>query len=124
MPTPPAPAAAVPWVVVLGLLQVFDVVVHAATGQIEPLRVAANVLIAGWAIVAVVRRAPLPGLAVPAALGAYLLLNAVFVALEGATNPEQGGAVRWMLFALIAATTVALLGLAAARTRASAGATT
>jgi hypothetical protein len=96
----------------------------AATDQIEPLRVVANVLIAGWAVVAAVRRAPAGRLAVPAALGAYLLLNAVFVALEGVTNPDQGDAVRWMLFALIAATTVAVLGLSAARTRASARATT
>jgi hypothetical protein len=124
MRMPSAPTVVLPWVVVLGLLQVFDVVVHAATDQIEPLRVVANVLIAGWAGVAVVRRAPAGRLAVPAALGAYLLLNAVFVALEGVTNPDQGGAVRWMLFALIAATTVAVLGLSAARTRASARATT
>jgi hypothetical protein len=124
MRMPSAPAVVLPWVVVLGLLQVFDVVVHAATDQIEPLRVVANVLIAGWAVVAAVRRGPAGRLAVPAALGAYLLLNAGFVALEGVTNPDQGDAVRWMLFALIAATTVAVLGLSAARTRASARATT
>jgi hypothetical protein len=122
MRLPSAPAVVLAWVVIL--LQVFDVVVHAATDQIEPLRVAANFLVAGSAIVALVRSAAARGLAVPTALGAYLLLNAVFVALEGFTNPDQGGAVRWMLFALIAATTVAGLGLAAARTRASARATT
>jgi hypothetical protein len=124
MRMPSAPAVVLPWVAVLGLLQVFDVVVHAATDQIEPLRVAANVVIAGWAVVAAVRRARAGRLAVPAALGAYLLLNAVFVALECVANPDQGGAVRWMLFALIAATTGAVLGLSAARTRASARATT
>jgi hypothetical protein len=118
MRMPSAPAVVLAWVVIL--LQVVDVVVHAATDQIEPLRVAANVLIAGSAIVAVVRSASTRGLVVPAALGAYLLLNAVFVGFEGATNPDQGGAVRWMLFALISTTTVAALGLAAARTRASA----
>ena len=117
MPSPSVPPLVLTWAVVLGLVQVFDVGVHVAAGQIEPLRVAASVLIAGWAIVAVVRRAATRGLAVQAALGAYLLLNAVFVALEGLTNPAQGGAVRWMLFALVAATTVAVLGLAAARAR-------
>jgi hypothetical protein len=122
MRMPSAPPVVLTWVVVL--LQVFDVVVHAATDQIEPLRVAANVLIAGSAVVAVVRSAAAGGLAVPAALGAYLMLNAVFVALAGAANPYQGGAVRWMLFALIATTTVAALGLAVARTRASASTTT
>lgn len=121
MRRPPASAIVLTWVVVL--LQVFDVVVHAATDQIEPLRVAANVLIAGSAIVAMVSSAAARGRAFPAALGAYLLLNAVFVALAGATNPHQGGAVRWMLFALIATTTVAALGLAAARTRGAARAT-
>jgi hypothetical protein len=121
MRMPSAPPVVLTWVVVL--LQVFDVVVHAATDQIEPLRVAANLLIAGSAVVAAVRSAA-GGLAVPAALGAYLMLNAVFVALAGAANPYQGGAVRWMLFALIATTTVAALGLAVARTRASASTTT
>lgn len=119
-PTPPAPTVVLTGVVALVLLQGFDVSVHAVAGQIEPLRVAASVLIAGWAIVAVVRHDAARGLAVQVALGAYLLLNAVFVALEGATKPDQGGAVRWLLFALVAATTVAVLGLAAARARASA----
>jgi len=118
--TPPVPHVVLAWVVALVLLQGVDVSVHAAAGQIEPLRVVASVLIAGWAIVAVVRRDAARGLVVQAALGAYLLLNAVFVALEGVTNPDQSGAVRWPLFALVAATTVAVLGLAAARARASA----
>ncbi len=122
MPTPfrSLRPAVLAWAAVLGLLQGFDVGVHAAAGQIEPLRVAASVLIAGWAVVALVRRDAARGLAVRAALAAYLLLNAMFVALEGPTNPAPGGAVRWMLFALVAATTVVALGLATARARAAA----
>lgn len=119
-PTRSPRPAVLAWASVLGLLQGFDVGVHAAAGQLEPLRVVANVLIAGWAVVAVVRSDAARGLAVQGALGAYLLLNAVFVALEGPTNPAQGGAVRWLLFALVVATTGAVLGLATARTRAAA----
>ncbi len=120
MPNRPVPSAVLAWAAVLGLLQGFDIGVHVAAGQLEPLRVAANVLIAGWAVVAVVRIDAARGRAVQGALGAYLLLNAVFVALEGPTNPAQGGAVRWMLFALVVATTVAVLGLATVRARAGA----
>jgi hypothetical protein len=115
MPKPAVPPAVLAWIVFLFLLLVFDVGMHAAAGQIEPLRVAASVFIAAWAVVVIVSRAAARGLAVQAALGAYLLLNAVFIALEGFTNADQGGAVRWTLFALVAATTVAVLGLAAAR---------
>ena len=118
MAKPPVPPAVLAWAAVLGLVQGFDVGVHLASGQLEPLRVAASLLIVGWAVVAVVRRDAARGLAVQAALGAYLLLNAVFVALEGPTNPAQDGAVRWMLFVLVVATTVAVLGFATARTRA------
>jgi hypothetical protein len=32
----------------------------------------------------------------------YLLLNLVFLALEGVTNPEQGGALRVTLFVFVA----------------------
>jgi len=122
MPTPirSLRPAVLAWAAALGLLQGVDVGAHAAAGQIEPLRVAASVLIAGWAVVALVRLDAARGLAVQAALAAYLLLNALFVALEGATNPAQGGAMRWLLFALVVATTVVVLGLATARARAAA----
>jgi hypothetical protein len=120
MPNRPVPIAVLAWAGVIGLVQGLDVGVHVAAGQLEPLRVAANVLIALWAVVAVVRTDAARGLAVRGALGGYLLLNAVFVALDGPTNPAQGGAVRWMLFALVVATTVAVLGLATARARVAA----
>ena len=120
MPNRPVPIAVLAWASVLGLLQGFDIGVHVAAGQLEPLRVAANVLIAVWGVIAVVRRGAARGLALRGALAGYLLLNAGFVVLEGPTNPAQGGAVRWMLFALVVATTVAVLGLATARARAGA----
>ena len=120
MPIRPIPIAVRAWAAIPGLLQAFDVAVHVAAGQLEPLRVVANVLIAVWSGAAIVRPGAARGLAVPMALGGYLLLNAVFVALKGPTNPAQGGAVRWMLFALVVATTGGVLGLATARARAAA----
>jgi hypothetical protein len=117
MPHRSASTAVLAWAGVIGLVQGLDVGVHVAAGQLEPLRVAANVFIAVWAVVAVVRSDAARGRAVQGALGAYLLLNAVFVALEGPTNPAQGGAVRWLLFALVVVTTVAVLGLATVRAR-------
>jgi hypothetical protein len=115
MPTPSIPPAALAWAAVLAVMQAFDVGVHAAAGQIEPLRVTASALVVGWALVALQRRAAARSLGVRAALGAYLLLNALFVALEGPTNPAQGGAVRGVLFALVVATTAVALALASAR---------
>ncbi|MFN2323853.1 MAG: hypothetical protein ABR510_12950 [Trueperaceae bacterium] len=108
----PVPLSVLVWAAVLGLIQGFDVGVHVASGQLEPLRVAASLLVTVWAIVAVVRRDAARRTVVVAALGAYLALNAVFLALEGVTNPAQDGAVRWMLFALVATTTIAVLSVA------------
>jgi hypothetical protein len=112
---PSVPRSVLAWAAFVGIVQGFDVGVHLASGQLEPLRLAASVLIAGWAVAAVVRADAARGPALLVAHGAYLLLNAVFVALEGPTNPAQGGAVRWMLFALVLATSVAVVGLATAR---------
>jgi hypothetical protein len=114
---PSVPRSVLAWAAFVGIVQGFDVGVHLASGQLEPLRLAASVLIAGWAVAAVVRADAARGPVLVGAHGAYLLLNAVFVALEGPTNPAQGGAVRWMLFALVLATSVAVVGLATARGR-------
>lgn len=87
----------------LAIVQLFDILIHAATDQIEPLRVTSNVVILLWVGLAAagrVRGKALPG----AAIGAYILLNSAFLATEGFTNPQQGGAVRWMLFVLVIAT--------------------
>ena len=69
MPNRPVPIAVLAWAGVIGLVQGLDVGVHVAAGQLEPLRVAANVMIAVWAVVAVVQSGGARGLAVRGALG-------------------------------------------------------
>lgn len=95
--------------IAVGLVQLFDILIHAATDQIEPLRVTSNVIIFLWLGLEAARQ--VRGRVIPAAaVAAYILLNGAFLATEGFTNPQQGGAVRWMLFVLVAVT----LALAAA----------
>ncbi len=50
-----------------------------------------------------------------AAIGVYLLLNFIFLAHDGLTNPEQGGVLRTTLFLLVLLT-VALSALFTFRT--------
>ena len=91
--------------VAIALVQLFDLAIHAATDQLEPLRVASNLVILLWLAVvtsgkisASMRQTGI------VSLGGYLLLNALFLAQAGFTNPAQGGAVRWMLILLVALT--------------------
>lgn len=95
----------------LALVQVFDLLLHLATGQVEPLRITANVVILLWlaGLAAGRYRANAWPLAAVAPT-AYLGLNLLFLALEGFTNPAQGGAPRTMLFVLVFVT-VALSGV-------------
>lgn len=90
------------------IIQIFDVIIHAATDQLEPIRVTANVIIVLWlALVASGRfTAQALGSAL-IALGAYLVLNIIFLVQEGLTTAEGG--LRVMLFGLIFVT-VALSG--------------
>jgi len=88
-------------------IQIFDILIHAATNQLEPLRVTSNLIIlawlAGWAFGKIENKLR------PTSIGAivlYLLLNVIFLAREGFSNPEQGGEPRVMLFALVFLTTV------------------
>lgn len=94
----------------LAIVQLFDILVHAATDQIEPVRVTSNAIIFLWIGLEAAGRGR--GKILPLiAIGAYILLNGAFLATAGFTNDQQGGQVRWMFFALVIAT----LGLAAAR---------
>jgi hypothetical protein len=88
--------------IAIAIVQVFDVVIHVATDQVEILRIIANLVILFWVMGVVwgrFRTGFLP-LSV-AAVGVYLLLNLTFLALEGVTNPAQGDAPRIMLFLLV-----------------------
>ena len=89
-------------VILLAIVQIFDIIVHAATNQLEPLRVSSNIIILAWVTVLLTStiKVKLMPLAV-AAIAAYLLLNGIFLMLEGVTNPTQGGALRTMLFLLV-----------------------
>ena len=95
------------------LIQMADMFIHAAADQLELIRVAANIIILLWMTVLLFghfNSAPL--ISSIGALGAYLLLNVVFLAREGFTNPEQGGSPRSILFALVLSTIVLSIVLA------------
>ena len=86
----------------IALLQLLDIVLHAATNQLEPLRVSSNLVILLWlAITASGRLGDKFRWLAWASTGIYLLLNLVFLALEGFTNPEQGGALRVALLLFV-----------------------
>ncbi len=93
--------------VVIVLIQLFDVIIHVATGQPELIRITSNVVIVVWAVAMLAgwlkdRLRPISLTAV----GTYLILNLTFLALEGVTNPNQGGELRGMLFLLVFLTVV------------------
>jgi hypothetical protein len=77
-------------VAAVALLQLVDIVIHAATDQIEPIRVVANLIILAWlAYLQVTPVAASRRLGV-AAVGAYMALNAYFLAQAGWVNPASG----------------------------------
>lgn len=87
------------------LLQVFDIAIHAATHQLEPLRVVSNLVILAWiALMMTGKLGEILKSVALGAMGAYLGLTVIFVALEGVTNPKTG-ALRGMLFLLVLLTT-------------------
>lgn len=91
--------------VVIALVQVFDIVIHVATDQIEPIRILSNVFIAVWlGIVVSGRLNHLAWRVAGGFVGVYLLLNLVFLATEGLTNPDNGDQFRTMLFVLVGLT--------------------
>jgi hypothetical protein len=89
--------------IAIAIVQVFDIVIHAATNQLEPLRVTSNIIIFLWLAVVVSGRISPKFLqaASVSSISAYLGLNLIFLALEGMTNVEQGGELRTMLFVLM-----------------------
>jgi uncharacterized protein involved in response to NO len=88
--------------IAIALLQLFDIAIHAATGQLEFLRVSSNGIILLWLAVSASEWRNAKGvLAAISAVGSYFILNLVFLAREGLTNPEQGGGVRVMLLLLV-----------------------
>ncbi len=89
------------------LIQVLDIFIHAATDQLEILRIASNLAIFLWlAVVTVERFAAKFHLTSFLSVSAYLAFNIVFLAINGVTNFEQGGELRIALFLLMFSTIV------------------
>ena len=88
--------------VVIILIQLIDIVIHVSTDQAEPIRIASNIVIIVWTIAALAGwlKARFRNISI-AAIGTYLVLNIIFLAQNGLTNPEQGGALRTTLFLLV-----------------------
>ena len=88
--------------IVIAIVQVFDILIHAATDQLELLRVTANIVILVWLAILFFGWLGQVSQAVSAgAIGLYLLLNLIFLFQAGFTNPAQGNAPRTMLFILV-----------------------
>lgn len=86
-------------VIALVIVQLFDIAVHIATDQVEPIRIASNVVLAAWALWAVFAQLSRPiGWIV---IAVFLGLNALFLAQNGLTNPDMGDAPRTPLFVLV-----------------------
>lgn len=94
-------------VVFLLLLQGLDIALHAATGQVEPMRVTSNGVIALGAIASIVASNVSKSILLVAGL-AYLLLNAVFLLQHGVINP-QTEALRVPLFGFMVLSLVLVL---------------
>ncbi len=87
------------------LIQVFDIVIHVATNQIEPLRITSNLIIFAW-IALIMSGKFIDNLfqTTGVFLFAYLACNGLFLVREGVTNPNQGGQLRVVLFVLVGVT--------------------
>jgi hypothetical protein len=86
----------------IAIIQLLDILIHAATNQLEILRVSSNIIILVW--LAVITMGKIKANSLPmavCAIGVYLILNVIFLAIEGVTNVEQGGGLRVALFVLV-----------------------
>ena len=90
---------------VIAPIQVADIVIHVASEMIEPIRITSNVVIFIWlGIVISGRLNHIPSRRLASGfVGVYVLLNAVFLAMEGFINPANGQ-FRTVLFVLVGVT--------------------
>ncbi|MBI2330673.1 MAG: hypothetical protein HYU84_00575 [Chloroflexi bacterium] len=94
------------------LIQILDILIHAATDQLS------NVVILVWPAIVLSGKFNAKFLqAAISSIGLYLILNGIFLAREGLTNPEQGGEPRVMLFVLVILTALLSIILAFKRPR-------
>lgn len=89
--------------IVIAIIQVFDIFIHVATSQVEPIRITSNIIILLWLTTVFIFSAFNANFLKIAigSIAVYLILNIIFLMLEGVTNAEQGGALRIMLFVLV-----------------------
>ena len=88
----------------IALIQIFDIIIHAATNQIEIIRVVSNLIILLWLGISVLGKFNNKFSFIPVSV--YLLLNIIFLAQNGLTNPQQAGELRITLFFLVFLTVV------------------
>ena len=89
--------------IVIAIIQIFDIFIHVATNQVEPIRITSNIIILLW-LTTVFIFSLFNANFLKTAIGsivAYLVLNVIFLMLEGVTNSEQGGELRVTLFVLV-----------------------
>ncbi len=90
-------------IVLIMIIQLFDIIIHAMTNQLEILRVTSNIVILLWLTLVLLRKIPSKFLQVAiGSISTYTLLNLVFLVLEGVRT--QNGEPRIMLFLLILST--------------------
>ena len=86
----------------IAAIQLVDIIIHAATNQLEIIRVFSNLIILAWLTVLMLNWLKRKWLQIAIlSIGLYMVLNFIFLAREGLTNPEQGGSLRIMLFLLV-----------------------
>lgn len=102
-----------PWLpAVIALVQVADIVIHVGSDMIEPTRILSNMFIFIWLGIVVSGRLNHMAWRVHSGfVGVYLLLNAVFLAMEGFVN-SANGQFRMVLFVLVGVTVALSVWLA------------
>ena len=86
----------------IAVIQLTDIIIHAATNQLEIIRVSSNLIILLWLMVFMLNWYKTKFLQISiSSIGLYVILNFIFLAREGLTNPEQGGSLRITLFLLM-----------------------
>lgn len=91
----------------IAIIQLLDLIIHAATNQLEIIRVTSNVVILLWLAFVASGKANIRfrGIAIRS-ISLYLILNIIFLESEGLTNAEPGGGFRVVLFLLMFLTLV------------------
>ncbi len=85
----------------VALTQVLDIVIHAATNQLEVIRITSNGVIVVWLALVVAQRIVVSFRRVGFAfIGVIWSLNLIFLATQGTINP-QNGQPRTALFVLV-----------------------